>query len=105
MTEAKHPERGDQEAQPSQALSESDAAIARVLEDLIDTLIGRGVIQFTDLPEAAQGKLLWRRKTAPSSRIHCNCCRMMVTQACFKQQCGSRESTFQCQIVRCSMIR
>ena len=62
MTEAKHPERGDQEAQPSQALSESDAAIARVLEDLIDTLIGRGVIQFTDLPEAAQGKLQWRRK-------------------------------------------
>lgn len=50
------------DALPAQTLSESDAAIARVLEDLIDTLIGRGVIQFTDLPEAAQGKLLWRRK-------------------------------------------
>jgi hypothetical protein len=34
-----------------------------VLEDLIDVLITRGVIQFTDLPEAAQAKLLERRQT------------------------------------------
>lgn len=45
------------------ALSQSDAAIARVLEDLIDVLIQRGVIQFTDLPAAAQEKLLSRRET------------------------------------------
>jgi hypothetical protein len=53
----------EQDSPPAQALSESDTAIARVLEDLIDILISRGVIQFTDLPEAAQGKLLNRRQT------------------------------------------
>ena len=37
--------------------------MARVLEDLIDVLITRGLIQFTDLPEAAQEKLLERRET------------------------------------------
>ena len=45
------------------ALSESDVGLARVLEDVIDVLITRGVIQFTDLPEAAQAKLLERRET------------------------------------------
>ena len=37
--------------------------MARVLEDLIDVLITRGHIQFTDLPDAAQAKLLERRQT------------------------------------------
>lgn len=45
-----------------QALAESDAGLARVMEDLIDVLITRGVIHFTDLPEAAQSKLLQRRQ-------------------------------------------
>jgi hypothetical protein len=54
----------DPEAQQAEELlSQSDTAIARVLEDLIDVLITRGVIQFTDLPEAAQDKLLSRRQT------------------------------------------
>lgn len=44
-------------------LSQTDASLARVLEDLIDVLINRGVIQFTDLPDAAQIKLLDRRQT------------------------------------------
>lgn len=48
---------------PVKALSESDAGLSRVLEDLIDVLISRGVIKFTDLPEAAQAKLLERRET------------------------------------------
>ena len=55
-----------QEPQAQQAeefLTQSDTAIARVLEDLIDVLITRGVIQFTDLPDAAQNKLLSRRET------------------------------------------
>lgn len=42
-------------------LAESDQALVRVLEDLIDTLIGKNLIQFTDLPDAAQAKLLERR--------------------------------------------
>ena len=53
----------DETSSSVDALSQSDAAIARVLEDLIDVLIGRGVIQFTDLPEAAQNKLMTRRQT------------------------------------------
>mgnify|MGYP001333391508 CR=1 FL=1 len=39
----------------------SDLGLARVLEDLIDLLIEKGVFRFTDLPEAAQSKLLARR--------------------------------------------
>ena len=52
-----------QNQQAEELLSQSDTAIARVLEDLIDVLITRGVIQFTDLPDAAQSKLLSRRQT------------------------------------------
>ena len=63
MTDSSTPNRTEPDALPTQALSESDAAIARVLEDLVDVLITRGVIQFTDLPEAAQSKLLNRRQT------------------------------------------
>lgn len=48
------------------ALSQTDTSLVRVLEDLIDVLITRGVIQFTDLPEAAQAKLLERRETRAS---------------------------------------
>lgn len=44
-------------------LSLTDASLARVLEDLIDVLINRSVIQFTDLPEAARAKLFQRRQT------------------------------------------
>jgi hypothetical protein len=47
-------------------LTETDIGLARVLEDVIDVLITRGVIQFTDLPEAAQAKLLERRETRAS---------------------------------------
>lgn len=40
---------------------ESDAEFVRVLEDLIDTLILKNVIYHTDLPVAAQKKLLARK--------------------------------------------
>ncbi len=36
---------------------ESDLALVRVIEDLVDALIEKGVIMFTDLPDAAQEKL------------------------------------------------
>ena len=45
------------------SLSSSDAGLARVTEDLIELLIARGVIRFTDLPLAAQNKLLERKET------------------------------------------
>lgn len=44
-------------------LSETDASLARVTEDLINLLVERGVIRFTDLPQAAQDKLLARQLT------------------------------------------
>lgn len=44
-------------------LNQTDVGLVRVLEDLIDALITRGVIQFTDLPQAAQAKLLERRQS------------------------------------------
>lgn len=45
-----------------QSLEQSDQAMARVLEDLIHLLIEKGVIRFTDLPDAAQRKLMTRRE-------------------------------------------
>jgi len=43
-------------------LSESDVALVRVLEDLINTLIDKKIILFTDLPLPAQEKLANREK-------------------------------------------
>jgi len=52
---------GDQEAETKKDMLESDLGLARVLEDLIDLLIEKGAFRFTDLPDAAQQKLLSRR--------------------------------------------
>lgn len=39
----------------------SDLAFVRVLEDLIELLMDKGVISFTELPEAAQEKVMERQ--------------------------------------------
>ncbi|RYZ98250.1 MAG: hypothetical protein EOO68_14100 [Moraxellaceae bacterium] len=44
------------------SLEQSDQAMARVLEDVVNLLVDQGTIRFTDLPEAAQTKLLSRRE-------------------------------------------
>ena len=44
------------------ALSTSDAELIRVLEDLVNTLIDKKVILFTDLPFSAREKLSSREK-------------------------------------------
>lgn len=44
----------------------TDLAMARVLEDLINLLMDRSVIRFTDLPPGAQAKLLERQNTRAS---------------------------------------
>ena len=44
-----------------QALLESDLTMVRVVEDLIDILVERNIIMLTDMPEAAQTKLMARR--------------------------------------------
>ena len=45
-----------------QTLAESDGDIARVTEDLIDLLIQKNLILFTELPKPVQEKLLTRAK-------------------------------------------
>lgn len=42
-------------------LVNTDQELVRVIEDLIHLLTDKGVIQFTDLPSAAQRKLLSRK--------------------------------------------
>jgi len=42
-------------------LAQSDQEMIRVVEDIIDTLIEKNLIRFTDLPEAVQNKLVHRR--------------------------------------------
>ena len=44
-----------------QQLDASDLEMARITEDLIDLLIGRDIINFTDFPGMAQRKLINRR--------------------------------------------
>jgi F0F1-type ATP synthase delta subunit len=53
--------RNHPEEEQREKLLKSDLTLARVMEDLIDVLIEKGVIMFTDFPEAAQKKLLERR--------------------------------------------
>jgi hypothetical protein len=43
------------------ALAQTDQNMARVVEDVINLLVEKNVIRFTDLPDAAQEKLLTRR--------------------------------------------
>jgi len=45
-----------------ESLNISDAAMARVLEDVIDLLMEKQVFNFTELPEVVQHKLNTRRK-------------------------------------------
>lgn len=42
-------------------LEASDQDFVRVLEDLVDLLIGKGVILFTELPDSAQEKIMKRQ--------------------------------------------
>ncbi|MFM1891761.1 MAG: hypothetical protein RLZ44_838 [Pseudomonadota bacterium] len=59
----------DQRAEPAslddpqvqQFLRNLDLDLVRVLEDVIDLLVSRGVFRFTDLPDSAQEKLLFRK--------------------------------------------
>lgn len=52
---------GDKSAEQL-ALEQTDQTMARVLEDVVNLLVEQGVIRFTDLPDAAQHKLLTRRE-------------------------------------------
>jgi hypothetical protein len=49
-------------------LAASDVGMARLVEDLVDVLINKGVIKFTDLPPAAGAKYLERQSAR--ERLH-----------------------------------
>ena len=44
------------------SLSATDQDFVRVLEDVVQLLVDKGVILFTDLPESAQEKMLYRQR-------------------------------------------
>ena len=54
---------GDSKNELTQLLAHTDSEIIRILEDLVDLLVEKRIIRFTDLPESAQDKLLSRRRT------------------------------------------
>lgn len=56
------------ELSQSKQLQHSDAELARVLEDLIELLSANGTMSFTDLPVAAQRKLLQRKSVRQNLR-------------------------------------
>lgn len=43
-------------------LSATDQDFVRVLEDVVELLVAKGVILFTDLPQSAQEKMLLRQR-------------------------------------------
>jgi hypothetical protein len=43
------------------SLGATDQGFIRVLEDLVDVLVDKGVISFSDLPEDARGKITQRK--------------------------------------------
>lgn len=51
----------------SNSLAETDAEFIRVLDDLLKVMINKRLIQFTDLPKAAQIKLLNRESLRENS--------------------------------------
>lgn len=56
------------EEQSLQFLTSSDYELVRVLEDLIELLIDKNIVLFTDLPFAAQHKLVQRRRARQNLR-------------------------------------
>jgi len=51
----------DDEFNPEQYLGDSDAATVRIIEDILDVLMSKDLVLFTDLPDASQKKLLSRK--------------------------------------------
>lgn len=58
-------------------MESSDADFIRVLEDVIDLLIDKQLIQFTEFPDAVQTKLLNRRRYRESLRSNSDSTRLL----------------------------
>lgn len=54
---------------PKELLDKTDSEVSRIIEDLIDLLISKQTILFTDLPEAAQQKLLTRKLARSAYKV------------------------------------
>jgi hypothetical protein len=52
---------GEGSSETLERLAHSDQALIRVVEDILDALIHKDLLHFTDLPDPAQAKLLERR--------------------------------------------
>jgi hypothetical protein len=50
-------------------LAQTDHSMARVVEDVINVLVEKNLIYFTDLPDGAQQKLLARREMRGKSKL------------------------------------
>ena len=59
----------DAQLTKSNPFRESDINLARVLEDLIDLLIDRDIIHFSDFPQAAQKRLLDRQTMRKQTQL------------------------------------
>ena len=58
--------------QGASSLSATDQDFVRVLEDVVQLLVDKGVILFTDLPESAQEKMLYRQRLRSSIKDNLN---------------------------------
>lgn len=59
----------DSSLRKAHSFRESDIQLARVLEDLINLLIDRNIIRFTDFPEAAQRRLNERQSMRKNTQL------------------------------------
>ena len=53
---------GESDEIRKQFLTITDVELVRVIEDLVELLIKKGIILFTELPEAARNKLITRKQ-------------------------------------------
>jgi len=53
-----------------QLMALSDLATIRIVEDLIDILVRKNVIQFTELPEHAQKRIMERKRIREKFAFH-----------------------------------
>lgn len=60
----------DEELKKHHTFRESDIQLARVLEDLINILIERSLISYTDFPSAAQKRLNERQTLRHKNNLH-----------------------------------
>jgi hypothetical protein len=53
-----------------ESISQTDLDFVRVLEDLIELMMDKNIIQFTELPPASQTKMLARQKLRKTMKSH-----------------------------------